>query len=182
MKKIIVILCLILLPMLVIAHPHLFIEYQIKPVFSETGLEGIETEWTFDEMFSWQIAFDYTEDQDLHLTEAEQKIIEKEAFIYLQESEYFAEFFCEDERFRVKEVSNFWAEYRGELLVYHYYIPWKVPIKSEPTHLKICFFDDTMFCEIVPKKEGLILEAKEGLITEYMMPDRVTYQLNFWKK
>ncbi len=170
----------ILLSMQLFSHPHIWIEYATEVVFSEEGLEGLEMEWTFDEMFSWQIVMDYTEDQDFEISEEENIIIENEAFAYLAESGYYADFYVNSKKFEVKKVENFHAEYKGEFLVYHFYIPWKVPVKKEITYLKICFFDETIFCEVVPKKDGLKIKKAKNISTEYSMQDRITYQLNFW--
>ncbi len=175
-----VIICFILFSMQLFSHPHIWIEYAAEVVFSEEGLEGLEIEWTFDEMFSWQIVMDYTEDQDFEISEEENKIIEKEAFAYLADSGYFVDFYVNGKKFEVKKVKNFHAECKGELLIYHFYIPWKVPVKKETTYLKICFFDETIFCEVVPKKNGLKIKKAENISAEYSMPDRITYQLNFW--
>lgn len=163
------------------SHPHIFIDYVVEPIFSENGLEGLQLAWTFDEMFSWQIVMDYTEDMDFNISEAENKIIEVEAFSYLEVSGYFADFYVNGKKKDVEEVSNFLAEGKDKQLVYHFFIPWKIEAKENPTHLKICFFDETIFCEIVPKKEGMIIKLNNDISIEYYMSDRITYQLNFNK-
>ena len=117
------------------SHPHIFIEYIVEPVFSATGLEGLQLEWTFDEMFSWQIVMDYTDDHDYNISEAENKVIEKEAFSYLQESGYFADFYVDGKKKIVKTVTDFRAEGRDESIIYHFFIPWKIIAKKEATHV-----------------------------------------------
>ncbi|MCD4796017.1 MAG: DUF1007 family protein [Candidatus Cloacimonetes bacterium] len=177
-----VIIYFILFSIQLFSHPHVWIEYAAEVIFSEEGLEGLEIEWTFDEMFSWQIVMDYTEDHDFEISEEESKIIENEAFAYLAESGYFADFYVNGKKYEVRKVEKFHAECRGELLVYHFYIPWKVPVKKGTIYLKICFFDETIFCEVVPKKDGFKIKETKNISAEYSMPDRITYQLNFRMK
>lgn len=181
MKEIKVIIFILFFAATLYSHPHIFIEYIVEPVFSETGLEGLRIEWTFDEMFSWQIVMDYTDDHDYNISEAENKVIEKEAFSYLQESGYFTDFYVDGKKKDIKAVTDFRAEGKDESIIYHFFIPWKIIAKKEATHLKICFFDETIFCEIVPKKNGMIIKQNDNISIEYSMPDRITYQLNFNK-
>ena len=181
MKKIKIIILILLYVAAIYSHPHIFIEYLVEPVFSETGLEGLRLEWTFDEMFSWQIVMDYTDDHDYNISEAENKVIEKEAFSYLQESGYFADFYVDGKKKDITTVTDFRVEGKDESIIYHFFIPWKIKAKKEKIHLKICFFDETIFCEVVPKKNGIIIKQNNNISIEYSMPDRITYQLNFNK-
>jgi len=181
MKKIKMITLILLLAALLYSHPHVWIEYTIQPVFSETGLEGLQLEWTFDEMFSWQIVMDYTDDHDYNISAEENQVIAEEAFGYLAESGYFADFYIDGKKKDVKIVTDFQSEGKDELLIYHFFIPWKINAKKEVTHLKLCFFDESIFCEIVPKKDGMILLQNDNISVEYSMPDRITYQLDFSK-
>ena len=181
MKKIRILILVLLFVTTLYSHPHIFIEYIVEPVFSDTGLEGLQLEWTFDEMFSWQIVMDYTDDHDYNISEAENIIIEKEAFSYLQESGYFADFYIDGKKKDIKIVTDFRAEGKDESMIYHFFIPWTIKAKNEVTYLKICFFDETIFCEIVPKKNGIIIKQNSNISIEYSMPDRITYQLNFNK-
>ena len=80
MNKIKIIILILLFVVTLYSHPHIWIEYIVEPVFSDTGLEGLQLAWTFDEMFSWQIMMDYTDDYDFNISEAKNKVIEKEAF------------------------------------------------------------------------------------------------------
>ncbi len=181
MKKIKIIILILLFVAALYSHPHIFIEYIVEPVFSDTGLEGLQIAWTFDEMFSWQIVMDYTDDHDYNISETENKVIEKEAFSYLQESGYFADFYVDEKKKNVTTVMNFRAKGKDESIIYHFFIPWKIKAKKEATHLKICFFDETIFCEVVPKKNGMVIKQNDNISIEYSMPDRITYQLNFNK-
>lgn len=181
MKKIKIIVLILLSIATLYSHPHIFIEYIVEPVFSDVGLEGLQLEWTFDEMFSWQVVMDYTEDHDYNISEAENIVIEKEAFSYLKESGYFADFYIDGKRKEITTVTDFQAEGKDESIIYHFFIPWKIKAKKEATHLKICFYDKTIFCEIVPKKNGIIIKKNNNISIEYSMPDRITYQLNFNK-
>ena len=164
MKKIEIIILILLLTAILYPHPHIFIEYIVEPVFSETGLEGLQLAWTFDEMFSWQIVMDYTDDHDYNISEAENKVIEEEAFNYLQESCYFADFYVDGKKIEITNVTNFRAEGKDESIIYHFFIPWKITAKKEATHLKICFFDETIFCESVPKKDVSIMKQNNHIV------------------
>lgn len=163
------------------SHPHIWIEYTIEPVFSDKGLEGLQLEWIFDDMFSWQIITDYTQNQDFNISEDENKTIKKEAFDYLKESGYFTNFYVNGNRKEIRNVTNFHAKGKDELLLYNFFIPWKIEAKKEMTTLKISFFDETIFCDIAPKENGMLIKANKNISIQYSMLDQITYQLNFIK-
>ena len=180
MKRIIALGIFLLLPILVQAHPHLFIEYTADLIFDENGLVGVSTEWTFDEMFSWQVIDENTNGDEV-VDEKEQQEIYANAFSYLANSEYFANFWEGFERFAVNEVSDFEARIENGQVIYSFYIPWKVAAIEEAKMLKFLFDDESYFCAIVPKKAGVKIVAPETIKTEIIMQDRVTYQISFWQ-
>lgn len=181
MKKINLIVLILLFIVALYSHPHIWIEYTIEPVFSDEGLEGLQLEWIFDDMFSWQIIADYTKDQNFNISEIESKIIKKEAFDYLKESGYFANFYVNGKKKEIKIVTNFYAKGKDELLIYNFFIPWKVKAKKEMTTLKISFFDETIFCDIVPKKNEILIKPNKNISIQHSMLDQITYQLDFMK-
>jgi ABC-type uncharacterized transport system substrate-binding protein len=181
MKKLKIIFWVLSLATLLSSHPHVWIEYRINPVFSDVGLEGLQVEWSFDEMFSWEIMMDYTENQNCNISETENKIIEKEAFNYLSESNYFANFHLNGEKKTITIITDFQAEKKDDILIYHFFIPWKVEATSKMNNLEISFFDETIFCEIIPKKDGMTIIQNDNILIKSSMVNKITYNLNFIK-
>jgi len=181
-KKIKIVFSMLFVTLILYSHPHLWIEYNVEPIFSDEAFEGLQVEWSFDEMFSWEIMMDYTENQNCNISETENKIIEKEAFSYLKESNYFAHF-CENEKKKdVKVITNFWAECKDNILIYHFFIPWKIEVTKEINNLKISFFDETIFCEIIPKKNSMTIKNNDNIFIQTTMLDKITHALIFTEK
>ena len=178
-NKLLIILLLII-PISIMAHPHMFVEYTAELIFDETGLQGIQTEWTFDEMFSWQVIDENTNGDEI-VDDEEQNKIYQNAFSYLANTGCFAEFWEGFERYQVKEVKDFKASIKDGMLVYSFYLPWKVQAESEVKMIKFLFNDPSYYCAVTPKKDGVKLIAPGNIKTEMIMQDRVTYQISFQK-
>lgn len=172
----------LLLANLLFAHPHVFVDYALEVVFGNKGMEGLQVTWHFDDMFSWQIVTDYTSDQNFEITAEESKIIENEAFSYLAESGYFADFYINGIKHEIDQIQNFEAECIDEVLIYHFFIPWQVEAKKEMIKLKLGFVDETIFVDLLPQAEGLTVKYAAGIAVEYFQLKSKSYQLNFWNE
>jgi len=179
-NNILSIILLLIIPISMMAHPHMFVEYTAELIFDETGLQGIQTEWTFDEMFSWQVIDENTNGDEV-IDDQEQKKIYQNAFSYLADTGCFAEFWDGFERYEVKEVQNFKASIKNGQLIYSFYLPWKVKAESETKMIKFLFNDPSYYCAVTPIKNGVKLIAPENIQTDMIMQDRVTYQISFQK-
>ena len=169
-----------LLPLAMWAHPHLFIDYTADLIFDEFGLVGVKTEWTFDEMFSWQILSENT-NRDQIIDDQERENIEKNAFSYLKESGYFSFFLEENERFKVTKIKNFSPRIENGRVIYSFFIPWKVKAENKPKYLKFLFDDESYFCAVTPQKDGVKIINNSKLKAEISMLDQVSFQISFWK-
>ena len=172
---------LLLLSVGLSSHPHVFIEYSAQLIFDQTGLQGVRTEWTFDEMFSWEV-LDMNTDGDDIIDETETKEIEANAFSYLSNSGYFAFFLEGNQRFEVEQIEDFSARVESGQLIYSFYIPWQIEATSETKYLKFLFDDEEYFCAVIPQKDGVEISNQSNLEIELSKLDRISYQISFRKK
>lgn len=66
------------LPVVVSAHPHVFVEAQVTVVFDEAGGVGVKLDWFYDDFFSLLVTSDLgiDLDGDLMLTSEEQQLLD----------------------------------------------------------------------------------------------------------
>ncbi len=87
-------------PVPLAAHPHVFVDNQIEIAFDTKGLAGISVQWTFDEMFSAGIIFDY-DDGDGVFSSREIALIKEECFSNLKEYGFFFDILIDGKPFPV---------------------------------------------------------------------------------
>ena len=122
MKKIglILFVALFILASYTWAHPHVFIEGKASFIFNKDGLESINVEWMFDEMFSTMILTDYDANKDKKFSANEVKKIKDEAFSNLKDYKYFTFIRINKKPFKVKYVTDFNVSMSGKNMIYHF--------------------------------------------------------------
>ncbi len=149
MKETIVgLICILCLPVITAAHPHLFVEAKLSIVFDEKGLAGIEEQWCFDEMFSAMIIEDFDKNKNQQFEVEEISILKKEAFSNLESFEYFTHVRLDGKFFKVEYVKDFQAEIKNEKIVYKFYVPCPVAAGERIKTIKLSIFDKSYYTAI----------------------------------
>ena len=134
------------------AHPHVFLDTQVKFEFGEKGLEGFWVEWLFDEIFTAAIKMDFDSDYNNAFSESEIKELEKGAFSNLINYDYFTYITIEDKTHPVREVNSFHAELRNNRLVYRFFVPYQVDADKKNRTLRVGVYDKSFYCDIAFQK------------------------------
>ncbi len=73
------------------AHPHIFIDGLLSPRLSSDGsfLNGTEVRWSFDQIYSSMLIFDFDRNKNGKLDPEEQNPVYEQAFVHLKEINYF---------------------------------------------------------------------------------------------
>jgi ABC-type uncharacterized transport system substrate-binding protein len=130
------------------SHPHVFIVNRIKIVFDDKGLAGFNIHWKFDEMFASMIAGDYDKNQNGILEKNEIVLIEKEAFSYLANYNYFTFIKIGEKPFKVKFIQNFSAILNNNKLSYKFFVPCHVTATNNFKNITVAVYDPSYYSAI----------------------------------
>ena len=136
------ILILLLMPLLVLAHPHTFITTKLGVEFEEDRIKGVWVDWEFDEMFSSVVIEDADLDRNNKFDEQELKIVYEDAFSNVKDYDYFFYRRKGRKRFPAKKVEQFSARINKDKLSYRFFIP----MEKVGEELILSIFDPTFYC------------------------------------
>ena len=128
------------------AHPHVWITATSELIYAADGsITGVRHAWTFDDMFSTYAlqgmegktkgVYSHEELAPLAQTNVES----------LKEYAYFTFARADGKKERFNEPVDYFLEYRDTLLVLHFTLPLKTPVKSKALALEV--FDPTFFVD-----------------------------------
>jgi ABC-type uncharacterized transport system substrate-binding protein len=130
------------------AHPHVFIEQNLKIVFDEKGMAGFNVHWIFDDMFSIMICEDHDVNKNGILEKTEVASIKAKAFSYIAEFNYFIYVKINNTPFKVTYITDFSAKLDNGKLIYDFLIPCHVSAVQKIKHIKIATYDPSYYSAI----------------------------------
>ena len=130
------------------AHPHVWVDCEITPVFNEKGLVGFRQSWFFDEMFSTNIVVEALGEHRENLTAKDTQAIKEYAFDNLVHFNYFTDIRVEGRVFDVKYVKDFQCTFENGVLSYSFFVPCTVTAVATPKKIAISVYDATFFTDI----------------------------------
>ncbi len=145
MRKLLPVIIILLLLNNCYAHPHMFITPSVEVVFDNDGIAGFKQQWIFDDMFSSSIIADYDKNRDGKLSLPEIKVIEKEAFSYTSEQNYFTKLAVNKKNIVINKVTDFNAWIDKGLLVYSFFVPYKIPVSKQNSKIVVAVYDFTYY-------------------------------------
>lgn len=140
-------LAFLLLPFILFAHPHTFMDMRIGVMTDESGITGFKIEWQFDYFFSSSIMSECDWDMNGKFNAEELDYLEYFAFNNLENYHYFTTIIHNGKTTYPKKYRNFKAWCKGDLLWYSFVIPYKAPL-SDLQELSIGLYDDTFYCDV----------------------------------
>ncbi|MFC1770991.1 DUF1007 family protein [Candidatus Margulisiibacteriota bacterium] len=146
-------LLILLSPVSLFAHPHVFIENKLDIVFSDDGLKGIRVNWVFDKIFSNMIFVDYDKNNNQKFEKEEKALIKEEAFSNLKDYNYFSHIKINKKNFEVKYIKDFNASQKEGLLAYSFFIPCHVTATQDKKEIRISIYDQTYYIDIALAEE-----------------------------
>jgi ABC-type uncharacterized transport system substrate-binding protein len=157
-RSLLILLCLVLcLPLF--AHPHLFIETNCALNFKEGVLNGLWVEFEFDEYFSSEILLSYDADGDTLFNETETEEVYNNAFINLENFNFFTFIRHEEEILYPKETKDFSVRCGDEdKLTYRFFIPLT---DYNYTDFYISLYDPSFFCDVRFQKQFFSTEGTD---------------------
>lgn len=146
-----IILIVLILPVSVAAHPHIFIEASARIDFSARVPETVHVRWAFDQFFSRMIALDFAGSGTGPFNAEQVESIRTGAFINLEHYNYFIHILADGQEIPITLIENFHAELDGRTLVYSFSIPLVQPggpgaaVFSSIRELVIGLYDDSFY-------------------------------------
>jgi ABC-type uncharacterized transport system substrate-binding protein len=154
---------LTIFPVLLYAHPHVFMDTTVTAHFNEEGISGFFIEWMFDEMFSSMIINDFDENYDSYFDTEESKKIEQGAFSNLKNFHYFTYIWVNGNEIQFKKVTQFLASINGNNLTYRFFIPCAITIGDGEAVVTVGAYDESYYCDVgFAKKTPFMLKNGEG--------------------
>lgn len=148
MRRFVIIILILIIPAAAIyAHPHMFIDMKLTPVFSEDGFEGMRVNWLFDMVFTGSVLMDNGIGWTDSLTESQEKIIRDTSFVNLVNYNFFTYFNAGGKISRAENYQDFSAYISENRLGYKFFLPYEGR-NGDSNEIRIAVYDDSFFCDI----------------------------------
>ncbi len=156
MKKIILIL---LLPVLSLAHPHLFIDSKLDITVKNNKIETLQVTWILDDMNSQILMMDYDTNRDNRLNKRESQQFKKIYFDKLSKNKPFTHIKVDGKKMALaKHMSTFSIAYQKNLLIIRFTIDFK-KIKQKK-FIDIGFWDEENYTAFAMEPEFIKFKGK----------------------
>jgi len=128
------------------AHPHVWITMTSEVVYAPDGtMTGIRHAWTFDDMFSTFATQGLESKQKGVFTREELKPLAEVNVTSLKEYGFFTYAKADGKKAEFVEPTDYYLEYKDQLLTLHFVLPLKAPMKAKSLDLQI--FDPSYFVD-----------------------------------
>ena len=128
------------------AHPHVWITSISELMYAPDGsITGVRHAWTFDDMFSTYALQGIESKQKGAYTHEELAPLAQTNVESLKEFGYFTFAKADGKKAKFDEPVDYFLEYKDGLLVLHFTLPLKAPVK--PKVLALDVFDPTFFVD-----------------------------------
>lgn len=146
---------LILLPILSLAHPHLFIDTKLKFIIKKDRIDRVNIIWIFDDINSQIFMMDYDRNKDKKFDNQESQEFKKEYF-----NKSFIHIKIDGKDIRLSEyINNFKVEYKKNLLLVNFSINFQ-NIKQKNL-IEIGFWDKENYTAFTINEEKIIFQGKK---------------------
>jgi ABC-type uncharacterized transport system substrate-binding protein len=154
------------------AHPHVWITSTSELIYAPDGsVTGVRHAWTFDDMFSTYALQGIESKQKGVYTHEELAALAQTNVESLKEFAYFTFAKADGKKGKFQEPVDYFLEYKDGLLVLHFTLPLKTPIKTRELSLEI--FDPTFFVDFqLAKKDPVrLVGAPADCTFDYQRPN-----------
>lgn len=137
------------------AHPHVWITSISELIYAADGsITGVRHAWTFDDMFSTYALQGIEGKQKGVYTHEELAPLAQTNVDSLKEFGYFTFAKADGKKAKFEEPADYFLEYKDGLLVLHFTLPLKTPVKPRVLALEV--FDPTFFVDFQLAKQDPI--------------------------
>lgn len=136
------------------AHPHVWVAMKAELVYAPDGsLIGVRHTWTFDDMYSVFATQGIEQKKKGEFTREELAPLAELNVTSLKEFDYFTFGKVNGKKAEFKDPTEYYLDYKDELLTLHFLLPFKAPVKAHDVGLEVydpSYFVDFSFVEKDP--------------------------------
>ena len=157
------------------AHPHVWVTMTSQLVYGPDGaVTGIRHAWAFDDMFSTFALQGLESKQKGVFTREDLKPLAEVNVTSLKEYDFFTNAKVNGKKTALNEPVDYWLDYKDQVLVLNFTLPFKTPVKARELDLEIFdpgYFVDFSFAE----KDAVVLAgAPAGCKVSYARPKEMS--------
>ncbi|WP_423870469.1 DUF1007 family protein [Bradyrhizobium sp.] len=154
------------------AHPHVWITSTSELMYAPDGsITGVRHAWTFDDMFSTYALQGIESKKKGVYTHEELAPLAQTNVESLKEFGFFSFAKADGKKQKFEEPVDYFLEYQGGLLVLHFTLPLKTPVRPKVLALEV--FDPTFFVDfkLAEKDPVRLVGAPEACKFEFQRPN-----------
>lgn len=146
-----------------VAHPHVWADVKAEVSVAAGYVEGVWTDWTFDEVFSQLILMDHDLNGNGKVEEKELPALKKGYFDNLKGYRYFTHLRLGAKKLDIPAPTRFTATVSSQgRVTFRFFVPLGLRLDAK-TPLAMAFYDDTFFTDMVFSKSGPVtLKVTDG--------------------
>ncbi|MEX0752636.1 MAG: DUF1007 family protein [Xanthobacteraceae bacterium] len=139
------------------AHPHVWVTVTSQLVYAADGsATGVRHSWAFDDMYSAFATEGLPQKAKGVFTREDLAGLAQVNVESLQESDFFTFVKANGQDLAFGEASNYWLDYKNEILTLHFTLPFKTPVKAKDLIVEI--YDPTYFVDFaLTEKDPVVL-------------------------
>jgi ABC-type uncharacterized transport system substrate-binding protein len=128
------------------AHPHVWVTMQSEVLYAPDGtVTGVRHAWSFDDMFSAFATQGIETKQKGVFTRDDLAPLAEVNVDSLKDFDYFTNARANGKKAQFDPPVDYWLEYKDEVLILHFTLPFKPPLKAQSLDLEV--YDPTYFVD-----------------------------------
>jgi ABC-type uncharacterized transport system substrate-binding protein len=141
------------------AHPHVWVTMKSEVVYAADGsVTGVRHAWTFDDMFSAFATQGLEAKKKGEFTREELAPLAEVNVTSLKEFDFFTHAKADGKKTAFAEPTDYYLDYKDNLLTLNFILPLKTPVKSKSLQLDV--YDPTYFVDFsFAEKEPVALKG-----------------------
>ena len=144
------------------AHPHVWVTMTSELVYAPDGtVTGVRHAWAFDDMFSSFATQGIETKQKGVFTREDLAPLAQVNVDSLKDFDYFTYAKANGKKTEFEGPTDYWLEYKDEVLVLHFTLPFKSPVKAQRLDVEV--YDPTYFVDFtMAEKDPIKLVGAPG--------------------
>jgi len=128
------------------AHPHVWVTISSEVVYAPDGsATGVRHAWAFDDMFSAFATQGIETKQKGVFTREDLAPLAQVNVDSLKDFDYFTYAKANGKKTEFEGPTDYWLEYKNEVLILHFMLPFKAPVKAQRLDVEV--YDPTYFVD-----------------------------------
>ncbi len=180
LRRAIPLILLLLMPAVLSAHPHVFVDSRATVEFHDGELTHVKAHWTFDRFFTHQVMRDFQLDESGEYSDAQVEEVRRGAFENLENYNYFIYVEVNGESIDANNPQNFNVTLDDDNhLVYTFEIPVGVDVRNGGVTVEVAMYDEEYFVDMVFADDYLSIDGSTSVDLDHTIEDSV-YDTGIW--